>query len=362
MPITTKDGGAPTEPLTQHEAIMLAEHERTIERNQRGLMETVTALEYIHDHRLYREKAPTFEAYLKLWGIGRSQGYRMLDAAKTVRELSPMGDVLPVNERQARAVKESGDNAVERIEVYQEAIARSGGEVPAAETIRQVAQERRGGVNPDGSPNPFADEAEAAAELMGKFRAEHGGPEAPKLELGTKVTREPIGKGDEFFTPARFLDAAREVMGEITLDPASCALANKTVRASYIYTQKDNGLACAPWTADTLWLNPPYSATGEWVAALEASYIGGTVREAMLLVNAKTETAWFQTLWEHAVICFVKGRIAFDVPRGDTVTTEGNGMTGSVIAYFPRDDGPGVEAFYSAFHKLGQIVDVRPLG
>jgi hypothetical protein len=33
----------------------------------------------------------------------------------------------------------------------------------------------------------------------------------------------------------------REVLGEIDLDPASCADANKIVRAKQFFTQEDNG-------------------------------------------------------------------------------------------------------------------------
>jgi hypothetical protein len=88
--------------------------------------------------------------------------------------------------------------------------------------------------------------------------------------------------------------------------------------------------------------------------------VAGTTLEAMLLVNAKTETAWFETLWDHAVICFVRGRIAFDVPQADgTVRPEGTGASGSAVAYFPASGDPGVEAFYEHFGKLGRIVDVR---
>jgi hypothetical protein len=48
---------------------------------------------------------------------------------------------------------------------------------------------------------------------------------------------------NEYYTPAIYVDAAREVMGGIDLDPASCEVAQKTVRATAYYTQDDCGLS-----------------------------------------------------------------------------------------------------------------------
>jgi hypothetical protein len=63
-------------------------------------------------------------------------------------------------------------------------------------------------------------------------------------------------------TPQNYLDAAREVLGGIELDPASCAQANEMVRAARFYTQRDNSLrrGC-DWTSRTAWLNPPGGST-----------------------------------------------------------------------------------------------------
>ena len=362
MPITPSESGTVLDALTQAESETLAQCEAVIKQGIRTFLEVGDALTWIQKGRLHRATHPTFRAYLEHWGISESHAYRMIDAAKTVHDLSPTGEVLPVNEAQARAVKAAGDTPEERAEVWAEAVEREGGKPASAERVREVANERRGGVNPDGSPNPFAGEADAAAEFMADFRDKKAAGDAPRLDKGTRITK-PDGKpGDEFYTPARFIEAARAVMGHIDLDPASCETANKTVQAVRWITQVLDGLAQAPWSAETLWLNPPYSATGEWVAALEASYISGATNEAMLLVNAKTETAWFNTLWDHAVLCFVRGRIAFDVPQEDgSAKPEGNGYATSVVAYFPADGDPGVEAFHEHFGKLGRIVDVRKI-
>ena len=50
----------------------------------------------------------------------------------------------------------------------------------------------------------------------------------------------------EIFTPACIVDAAFECMGEIDLDPFSCELANKTVRAVRFLTKEQDGFS-QPW-------------------------------------------------------------------------------------------------------------------
>ena len=59
----------------------------------------------------------------------------------------------------------------------------------------------------------------------------------------------------EHFTPKEIVELAREVLGEIDLDPASCALANETVRAKRIYTKELNGFLLPLY--GKVFLNPP---------------------------------------------------------------------------------------------------------
>ncbi len=46
---------------------------------------------------------------------------------------------------------------------------------------------------------------------------------------------------NEHYTPSLLVEPARYTLGEIDLDPASCELANQTVRAKQIFTRDDNG-------------------------------------------------------------------------------------------------------------------------
>jgi hypothetical protein len=58
--------------------------------------------------------------------------------------------------------------------------------------------------------------------------------------------REPNGRGEEWGTPQEYIDAARAVMGDIDLDPATHHEAQQRVRAETAYTRAEDGLA-QPW-------------------------------------------------------------------------------------------------------------------
>jgi ParB family chromosome partitioning protein len=158
------------------------------------------------------------------------------------------------------------------------------------------------------------------------------------------------GYSDEWYTPAPILDEARRVLGSIDLDPASSALANEIVRATRIFTKDTDGLAKS-WDefglATRLWLNPPYSNVAQWARKLAEEYHAGRVGAAILLVNACTETAWFQPLFQYP-ICFLPGRVQFVNPATD----QNNPTIGSAAVYF----GSRPSRFLERFMTLGAVV------
>lgn len=67
----------------------LEQLEAVIERGLATFVEVGEALLEIRDSRLYRETHATFDAYCQQrWGIHRSRGYQLMEAAKVVRLLS----------------------------------------------------------------------------------------------------------------------------------------------------------------------------------------------------------------------------------------------------------------------------------
>lgn len=152
----------------------------------------------------------------------------------------------------------------------------------------------------------------------------------------------------EWYTPALYVEAARRVLGEIDLDPASSELANGVVGASQYFTRDDDGLA-QEWHG-RVWLNPPYGgAQAAFTDHLLAEYQRGHVTAAVLLVNAHaTDTDWFQPLWDH-ILCFTNHRINFISPSGEA---EGGSTHGNVFIYL-GEDWP---AFAREFADFGAVV------
>lgn len=156
---------------------------------------------------------------------------------------------------------------------------------------------------------------------------------------------------NEWYTPAQYVEAARELMGGIDVDPASNELANQVIQAERYYTRRDNGLF-QPWRG-RVWLNPPYgfdngvSNQEVWTRQLIERFTAGLVSEAVLLVNANTEAKWFQPLYDY-LICFTNHRIRFYNADGDSSQpTQGN-----ALVYFGRQD----QRFLALFGRFGTVV------
>ena len=133
---------------------------------------------------------------------------------------------------------------------------------------------------------------------------------------------------NEWYTPIEYINAAREVMGSIDLDPASCEAANKTVKATKIFTIDDDGLK-QKWHGN-VWLNPPYSSELIGKFADKVSESKGDIKQAIILVNNATETGWFNTLISVAsAIVFPKSRVKFYMSGGKT----GAPLQGQAVIY-----------------------------
>jgi ParB family chromosome partitioning protein len=152
----------------------------------------------------------------------------------------------------------------------------------------------------------------------------------------------------EWHTPREYVEAAREAMGGIDLDPASSASAQRSVRAAEFFTPEIDALA-QEWHG-RVFLNPPY-ARGvylQFVEKLVAEFAAGHVPEAVLLLNNSTETKWFRLAARHsAAVCFVKGRIRYISPEGKRSTQ----IQGQVFVYF----GHRPQAFAAVFRRYGLL-------
>ena len=138
-------------------------------------------------------------------------------------------------------------------------------------------------------------------------------------------------------------------MGQIDVDPASCAMANEIVKAGKYYTIDDNGLA-QDWFG-RVWLNPPYSFTERdaFVRMLLAKQFSGETIEACLLLNNTTEVSIEQeALGRCDAVCFIRARLAFY----NETQSKGKGMFGQMVIYYGRN----VRKFSEVFGELGIVM------
>lgn len=152
---------------------------------------------------------------------------------------------------------------------------------------------------------------------------------------------------NEWYTPRVYVDAARDVLGGIDLDPASNKEANAVVKADTFYTAEDDGLS-HEWRG-RVWMNPPYASglVERFIDKLLSEWRSNNIPAAIVLTNNATETRWWQELSEHAsAVCFVKKRIRYWKPGNDG---EATGLQGQSIMYL----GDAVARFLKGFGELG---------
>lgn len=149
----------------------------------------------------------------------------------------------------------------------------------------------------------------------------------------------------EWYTPVEYIEAARSVMGEIDLDPASSDAAQRVVRATQYLTAEDDGLA-QKW-AGRVWLNPPYGEhIGEFVAKLTKDFALGSVTDAILLTHNSCDTGWWhQAHCSCAGFVHTRGRINFTRSDGFTASPP----LGQTFFYF----GLNRSGFFERFTKFG---------
>jgi len=172
--------------------------------------------------------------------------------------------------------------------------------------------------------------------------------------IGKKPNSENGRDSGSWYTPAKYVEMARSVMGSIDIDPYSCSEANKVVKAKKYFTESDNALT-KDWNTigrATVWANPPYGRgiIDKCTSKLIEEYYKGGISQAIILVNNATETGWFQDLVkEAAAICLVSKRIAFY--NDDNKEVSGN-TRGQVFIYL---NATGSAAFEREFSAIGQV-------
>lgn len=166
---------------------------------------------------------------------------------------------------------------------------------------------------------------------------------------------------NERYTPDYIIQAVRQVIGDIDLDPASSDAANGIIQAKRYYTAERDGLA-QDWTAESLWMNPPYSRgdIDAFVEKLAAEVQRGAVKRAMVITHNATETRWCRALLDNcAAFCLLKERVDFSTPgeqgggtlRGQIVFLLGWSLRGAE----GEPNWEYLDRFNEVFSDLGKV-------
>jgi hypothetical protein len=150
---------------------------------------------------------------------------------------------------------------------------------------------------------------------------------------------------NDWYTPSWLIEAVRRVMGDIDLDPASCARANEIVKAKAFYTKEQDGLS-KPWYG-RVWLNPPYSMP--LIANFSDHLLGNPGIEAVMLTRNATETKWCQRLIKESDgFCLLNKRVSFWCPDKPV----GQDKCGHIVFYL----GKKAITFKETFSSYGVVL------
>jgi len=177
----------------------------------------------------------------------------------------------------------------------------------------------------------------------------HGAYKKIKSKEKKNHNIEVIGSSEcnEYYTPSKYINSAKNVMGSINLDPASCEEANKTIKADTFFNKNENGLT-KEWF-NNVWLNPPYgNQTSKFAGKLTRELEKDNIKQVITLVNShSTETNWFKPLWD-GLLCFTDHRIDFNNTKDKKGSNHSN-----VFVYF----GSNKNKFINEFKQFGYIVE-----
>lgn len=151
----------------------------------------------------------------------------------------------------------------------------------------------------------------------------------------------------EWFTPPKYIELVREVLGGIDLDPASSLKAQEWIKADRFFTKETDGLI--QFWRGRVFLNPPFDDTKKWVTKLVEQYDLGYTLKAIALINSNLGYRWYEELWRMYPVCLVKERIEFICSTGEK---KGQAKRGQTFVYL----GDNVEKFSEVFKKIGRII------
>jgi ParB family transcriptional regulator, chromosome partitioning protein len=155
----------------------------------------------------------------------------------------------------------------------------------------------------------------------------------------------------EWYTPPWVVAMVASVLGEIDLDPASCEMAQRWIRAAKYYTKEQDGLSRS-WFG-RVWLNPPFENAPRFVEYLVEEFEQGRVYEAVLLVNSNLGYKWYEDLWIHYPVCMIRDRMRFINEQG--IMAGAAAKRAQTLVLFHRTPET-LDRFVRAFTPFGRVL------
>jgi len=147
MAADERDSAKPdAEPLSAQDQEDKHRCEVVIEENEKGFLEYMAAMHEICTKRLYRDEYPTFEQYCrKRWNITRARGYQLVNAHKTVQQMSTAVDIQGALTSGNQVLELAKVPEKERLAVLKAAKEKAGKGKMTSRHIREAARELNAG-------------------------------------------------------------------------------------------------------------------------------------------------------------------------------------------------------------------------
>jgi hypothetical protein len=173
----------------------------------------------------------------------------------------------------------------------------------------------------------------------------------------------------EHYTPPEIIRSAKNVMGSIELDVASCAIANRLVRADRYYEILDDAIdEGTEWAGKTVWCNPPggkikqESSAAVYGRKLIDSHQSGIAGQCMFMGFSLEIMQTCQPLLYYPH-CIPEKRLKFWIEKEPGILVRGTRPThANVIFYLPPINSNGafyrldVNKFFTEFAKYGTVL------